>query len=366
MSFLYPVMLIVLSLFCTGILSFLPYMARRTECFSIAIPEKEYCNQQLRLFRKRYAAANVIAGILIFAVSVFLYAQSESMRIFVSFIILLQYFIAFLIYQYYRRQVKKFKESSAWKDDIISTITIDLSNEKKGYPSSAWLIVYAVIIAGTILLGFLFYSRMPARVPMHYDANGIPNGYARKSYVLLFAFPLVQLFLASVFSISFFVVKSRRRRIDPSNEEESLRRQNVFRISRGRFFLIGGTLMLLMFAAIQMTFLGILNAAAAEIATLVVVIVMLLYSVFLAVKIGQGGSRVKCQKPSAGKLSMKDSDEYWKFGVLYWNPNDPAIFVEKRWGMGYTLNLARPAAYVIVAALVLGILALTAVLKLIQ
>lgn len=33
--------------------------------------------------------------------------------------------------------------------------------------------------------------------------------------------------------------------------------------------------------------------------------------------------------------------EHWKLGLVYWNPEDPALFVEKHIGIGYTLNFAR-------------------------
>jgi uncharacterized membrane protein len=32
-------------------------------------------------------------------------------------------------------------------------------------------------------------------------------------------------------------------------------------------------------------------------------------------------------------------DRYWKLGVIYINPEDPSILVERRFGVGWTLNL---------------------------
>jgi uncharacterized membrane protein len=39
--------------------------------------------------------------------------------------------------------------------------------------------------------------------------------------------------------------------------------------------------------------------------------------------------------------------------MFYVNPDDPAILVEKRFGIGYTLNFGRPAAW-FVPAVALG------------
>jgi uncharacterized membrane protein len=34
-------------------------------------------------------------------------------------------------------------------------------------------------------------------------------------------------------------------------------------------------------------------------------------------------------------------DDRWKAGIFYYNPNDPALFVEARSGLGFALNVAR-------------------------
>lgn len=44
----------------------------------------------------------------------------------------------------------------------------------------------------------------------------------------------------------------------------------------------------------------------------------------------------------------------WKLGIFYVNPDDPRLIVRQRTGLGWTLNMARPAAWVIVT----GVLAL--------
>ncbi|MCU1325466.1 MAG: hypothetical protein JWN34_836, partial [Bryobacterales bacterium] len=43
--------------------------------------------------------------------------------------------------------------------------------------------------------------------------------------------------------------------------------------------------------------------------------------------------------------------EAWKFGgQLYYNPEDPALMVQKRIGIGYTVNFARPLAWVLLGS----------------
>jgi uncharacterized membrane protein len=46
-------------------------------------------------------------------------------------------------------------------------------------------------------------------------------------------------------------------------------------------------------------------------------------------------------------------DECWTRGALYYNPSDPALMVEKRSGIGYTLNFGNRIAWVILAFILL-------------
>ncbi len=43
-----------------------------------------------------------------------------------------------------------------------------------------------------------------------------------------------------------------------------------------------------------------------------------------------------------GGAVFRDDDRYWSWGFFYNNPDDPAVFVPKRYGMGWTVNFGRP------------------------
>jgi uncharacterized membrane protein len=38
-------------------------------------------------------------------------------------------------------------------------------------------------------------------------------------------------------------------------------------------------------------------------------------------------------------------DEHWRWGMYYFNPSDPALFIQKRSVPGYTFNFARTQAW---------------------
>ena len=45
----------------------------------------------------------------------------------------------------------------------------------------------------------------------------------------------------------------------------------------------------------------------------------------------------------AAAAQSPDDDSHWKAGLFYVNPDDPAILVPKRLGIGWTINFGRPA-----------------------
>ena len=58
-------------------------------------------------------------------------------------------------------------------------------------------------------------------------------------------------------------------------------------------------------------------------------------------------------RPGAETVGDRTADTHWKGGLFYVNPDDPALFVEKRIGIGYTLNFGRPGAWAIIGLLIL-------------
>jgi uncharacterized membrane protein len=80
-------------------------------------------------------------------------------------------------------------------------------------------------------------------------------------------------------------------------------------------------------------------------------------SLYLMFRYGQGGARLE---RGAGHAPLTDGladNSRWVLGAFYVNRDDPSVFVEKRFGIGYTINFGNPKA---VALLVLFLVAVGA------
>jgi len=58
---------------------------------------------------------------------------------------------------------------------------------------------------------------------------------------------------------------------------------------------------------------------------------------------------IKKNRESRGPLDPTPR-ECWKGGILYYNPNDPVLFVGRRDGAGFTLNMANPWSWAVLAS----------------
>lgn len=70
--------------------------------------------------------------------------------------------------------------------------------------------------------------------------------------------------------------------------------------------------------------------------------------------------RRRRDEPIASQASVSgsgDDQNHWFLGVFYANPNDPAVFVRKRYGYGRTLNFGHWISWLILATPILIALA---------
>src|ERR1022692_1177412 len=88
-------------------------------------------------------------------------------------------------------------------------------------------------------------------------------------------------------------------------------------------------------------------AAAMNVWNLALAAVIVAFTVSL-MRGGQGGSHATVTAGTA-PVGDRTPDACWKWGVFYVNPADPSILVEKRFGIGYTLNFGNRWTWVVLA-----------------
>ncbi len=128
------------------------------------------------------------------------------------------------------------------------------------------------------------------------------------------------------------------------------------------FNIISGTILVILFALTQLSFVYAIDPQVLFLLTMLFTGIILIGSILLTIMTGQGGSRVRLGQTKSGEVIHRDEDRYWKLGIFYFNPEDPALWVEKRFGSGWTVNLARPLGWIII----LGIIAIPLLIALLS
>ena len=221
---------------------------------------------------------------------------------------------------------------------------IDLPSTPERLPG--WTVLSCLPLILLAALGFWVMrhpDRVPRRLPVHWGLHGADRWVAatpRTIFGLLGVYALLCLVMvAAAWGVLYW-----SRRISASGPAAHGERQ--FRgMLAGMLILIEYLIAFPAAAAL----LGLSNRAMtiwgmALTATVVVFLISL-------IRAGQGGSLAA---PVPGvPVGDRTPDACWKWGLFYINPADPSILVEKRFGIGYTLNLGNRWSWVILAIILL-------------
>lgn len=343
---------------------FTPYWTRKTESFGVTIPQKIYNSPELKKLRKKFA---LYTGILAMTIIVILFLISTDVTEYVAGIqlsgaIILFLILSSIIYLKFHFTMKTLKENSNWQKEKNQQLFISTSfhKEKLTY-SNLWFLISFVLTFIGAFFTLKYYHLLPEQIPMQYNFSGEITNWAEKSYRSVLMLPVTQLYLTLLFIFVNAMIARSKQQIDSENPEESLKRNTLFRKRWSLFTIITGNALAVLFAFIQLSFFIEMAPFIMMAVTLGFSLLIIFGAIYLAYTTGQGGSRIKNGTITTdGKSINRDDDRHWKFGIFYVNREDPALFLEKRFGVGWTINLARPLAWI----LFLGIIASAIVIPL--
>jgi len=96
---------------------------------------------------------------------------------------------------------------------------------------------------------------------------------------------------------------------------------------------------------------------------LMLMLFALVGSIYIAVRYGQGGSRLEQSAADAPLTDGLADNRLWVLGMFYVNRDDPSVFVEHRFGLGYTINFGNPWAVTLVGGFI-GVIILILIIAL--
>lgn len=336
------------------VLSFIPYLTRKSENFGVTILEDMYHRPIFQSMRRKYASIMILIGVLLsILMIIFAFQNSEFLEvIFFSMSVAVYIVLGFVIYIPFHYKMKKLKQEEKWFENHPSILVVDTSfrSEKITY-SNGWFLIPVVIIIMTVIVSFVLYDKIPYEVPTHTNITGKVT-YNEKSPGILLFLPLNQLFVIGIMvALNYFFIHAKQQ-VSAKNPKVSKQQNIIFRRRWSLFTIISSILLTVMFTFMQMTMIFQQLLTYQDIVLLIVIAIILIGAIAISITTGQGGSRVKIDNKQESHLNQLDDDRFWKLGQFYVNKNDPSFLVEKRFGIGWTVNIAHPIVWIVFIILI--------------
>lgn len=343
-------------IFIAAIYWFMPYATPKSVQFGVRIPSDRVSDPSiadaLRNFHVTYIAGSAFIFVL-FIILPWLYGLNYVLFLSIAPILLFSYL------NYYRinRRLRKIKDEQSWYGDAtgsISAAIVEEGQEGRSYTGILSILPSVAIIALTVYIGVTLYPTLPAQIPTHFGTNGQPDRYMAKSIGSVFLLVFVQIGMTVMIALIGLAIVRTRQETDVSRPRTSYEQQIRFKLyTRDAMYLFNSMIaMTMMFSAFETwglisgNYVVLLTVGPALAGALVLTIVLM--------SMGQMGSRIRVapmEEQPTGKINRND-DRYWKGGALYYNRDDPAILVGKRFGVGWTFNFAHPVTWIVFGAII--------------
>lgn len=273
-----------------------------------------------------------------------------------------------------RNAIRSAKRSEAWYEGLRQAVVADTSlrTQPVRFPW-LWAVPALVILAATVVIGIFRYPVMPSTLALHYNVHGVADRVSAKSIPAAFSVVFVQACITALLLLLSLLSMRSKPGIDAAAPGVTAVRHRTFVTRMTRTLLVlGACVNLSMLAVAWQIWTNTPSVALAMLPVVAGLVVLLAVSI----RTGQGGSRVRvdgtCENGGVDGTTegtvvgtentgvvQRDDDRFWRgAGNFYFNRDDPAMLVPKRFGIGWTVNFANPRA---VALLVVPVVILVLV-----
>lgn len=352
-------------LFLTIVQTVVPYLVKRTVIFGVTIPEQYLRDNKLTQYKKQYSIFTIIIGLIALAAYI---VWAVNNQLFEEQIVIVGTFIEFGIiiislslYFYFHGKVKQLKQINKWTENLKQVKVTDLSIRSQDEMLPWFVYLFPMIITiGLIVYTVMNYNILPDQIPTHWGPTGEPDAFTAKTPFTAVQMPGFLLLMQIMFLGIHIGTKKSGIKLSATNAVASRRRQLGMRKYSSWLMFFVVLVMTMLFTFFQLTTIHKDLFAGTSMQIIIpfgFLALILIATITFSIKVGRSDKEI--DPIIEGDITDIDEDRYWKGGLWYFNKNDPSIFVEKRFGVGYTLNFANPLGYLIVLLPLLIVLLVT-------
>lgn len=351
----------------TGIMTIVtPFLMRRGEVFAVTVPDTAAHDPYLRRLKRRYALLMATLTAVLTAVGAFgAFTGDAGLALAVLCVGMLLLCIgSYGLMLYFRSKVRSYKKEQGWRASARESVAVVGDAPVPRAVSLKWNLLYLPVIAVTLAIGAVGYAQMPDLIPQHMNFQGEVTEYMEKTPFTILAPALIVAFVAACMAFAHWTILRSKRPSNPSAPATSALAYGMFARAQSILLVAGGLALSVLGPVMELSFIGVIGLEQAGVFVVALALVIVVGSIVVSLVYGQGGSRVFSRMAASERL-LADDDEHWKLGVFYYNPDDASLFLPERFGIGWTMNWARPAVWAIMlAGLVLTVAFVAAVMTL--
>lgn len=344
---------IIVFLACT----FSPYLSMRGIFFGVRLDPQYKKHETIKHILRSYLfrCTSTFILLLIITLSYMIRSTNENQ---VTFAMILSIFILiglyFVFFVMAHNQIKVFAHTLeiSLKQTTKTVIDTDLIKQKDTLRKHFRKLYFIplILITFSIVYSFLNYSTLPEMLPTHWNLWGEADDWQVKSPITLMMQSLMQLLLCGALYYTSDHIFTTRGKLDSDHYETSKHALLCYLRGMG-YSLYSMTLSIILL--FTMTTISMVNDTSLGIGFMVFSFILPLLSGLYMFIIW-----IKYRKstPSHTSYSPEDDERHWIWGSFYYNSDDPSLFIEKRYGIGWTINVGHPMGKVIMVLTIILIL----------
>jgi uncharacterized membrane protein len=219
-------------------------------------------------------------------------------------------------------------------------------------------IIIVVLTITPVLVLVYYYPQLPERIPMHWNWKGEPDEWARKSYFAVFSLSAMLVYMQGLLLAVKHGVLGVKMTLPAEHTEDYLRLKEEALALTVKFMdwmrlllciLLGSLAANIAFSAVEhLRFLSS-TLVIAEWTSGILMFVATIVAIYRFYKVDR---RLKAEVGRVYVQRQKDAAHWYLGGLIYFNREDPALFVEKLAGWGYTFNMGNKWVYLYLAIMV--------------
>ena len=247
------------------------------------------------------------------------------------------------IFALYNKKIRNLKEKNNWNYKN-NTVAVDTSLRKpkkddKYKPLPSFIFIVPIFIP--LIIVILTFLRQ--------------DNLRYLSLHELYRLPINMLAMVIVIYIMARVSLSSRIDINSTNLKSTIYKKKILKMLFSIIFLVTEIGLIILNSIKQLGLIYTFDTSRVESILNILIAIIMIGFLILIILMGSKG-RISIDKEKTEEEVYNNDDKYWVLGMFYYNRKDPSFMIEKRAGIGYTVNFGNPKALIFFVILILFVI----------